>query len=202
MKVLVVTGGIGSGKSEVCRMLAASGFPLQYDADRRAKELYSERPALLDDIEKSLGISCRDGQGRFIPSALAERIFSDRDALEKVEELLFPVMMDDFMEFASRAGEDEYVVFESATILEKPCFDGFGDVVLLVDAPVPVRMERAAARDGVSSVRVKARMCNQKLMNALSEGASDSRVDYVLENTGSREDLAAGLKKILKHLNY
>ena len=202
MKVLVVTGGIGSGKSEVCRMLAANGFPLQYDADRRAKELYSERPALLDDIEKSLGISCRDKEGRFIPAALAERIFSDSSALAKVEELLFPVMMDDFMAFASRAEEDEYVVFESATILEKPYFDGFGDMILLVDAPLTVRMRRAAARDGVSTDRVMARMRNQKLMNALSDGASDPRVDHILWNDGSREDMEAGLKKILKHLNH
>ena len=55
MKVLVVTGGIGSGKSEVCRLLAEYGFQMQYDADSRAKGLYVEHPHLLDDIEKALG---------------------------------------------------------------------------------------------------------------------------------------------------
>ena len=73
---------------------------------------------------------------------------------------------------------------------------------LIARAPVSVRMERAAARDGVSSGKVLDRMRNQKLMNALSDGAADHRVDHILWNDGSREDLEAGLKKILKHLNH
>ena len=199
MKVLVVTGGIGSGKSEVCRLLAEYGFQMQYDADSRAKGLYVEHPHLLDDIEKALGTSCRDAEGRFVPSCLAKRIFNDKEALGKVEELLFPVMMEDFRKFASSADEGQYVVFESATILEKPYFDGFGDKVILVDAPVALRLERAAARDGAPKEIVMARMQNQKLMNALSEGGEDKRVDYVLLNDGSREDMENNLKKILEN---
>ncbi len=199
MKVLVVTGGIGSGKSEVCRLLAEYGFHMQYDADSRAKGLYVEHPHLLDDIEKALGTSCRDAEGRFAPSCLAKRIFNDKEALGKVEELLFPVMMEDFRKFASSADEGQYVVFESATILEKPYFDGFGDKVILVDAPVALRLERAAARDGAPKEIVMARMQNQKLMNALSEGGEDKRVDYVLLNDGSREDMENNLKKILEN---
>lgn len=199
MKVLVVTGGIGSGKSEVCRILAENGFPFQYNADLRAKELYAEHPRLLADIEDALGVRCRDAEGRFLPSVLAGRIFSDRDALTKVEELLFPVMMDDFRKFAGSAAEDEFVVFESATILEKPWFDDFGDKILLVDAPISVRLERAAERDGVSKETVLARMQNQPHMNALSEGATDARIDYVIENDGSRDELEMNLIQILKN---
>ena len=197
MRVLVVTGGIGSGKSVVCRMLAENGFPLQYNADARAKELYDECPQLLSDIEDALGISCRDSEGMFVPAALAARIFSDKEALAKVEQLLFPVMMADFMAFASKAGEKEYVVFESATLLEKPYFDGFGDKILLVDAPVEMRLERAVARDNASREVIRARMQHQKLMNALSEGAEDPRIDIVLKNVGTREELEKELLNIL-----
>lgn len=197
MKVLVVTGGIGSGKSVVCRMLAENGFPLQYNADARAKELYDECPQLLIDIEESLGISCRDSVGRFLPAVLAARIFSDKEALAKVEQLLFPVMMADFEAFASQAGENEYVVFESATLLEKPYFDGFGDRILLVDAPVEMRLERAVGRDNASREVVQARMQNQKHMNALSDGALDPRIDFVLKNVGTKEELETELLKIL-----
>ena len=197
MKVLVVTGGIGSGKSVVCRILAENGFPLQYNADARAKELYNECPQLLIDIEESLGISCRDSDGRFVPAALAARIFSDKAALEKVEQLLFPVMMADFEAFVNKAGENEYVVFESATLLEKPYFDGFGDKILLVDAPMEMRLERAAARDGASREVIQARMQNQKHMNALSDGAMDPRIDIVLKNVGTTEELKKELLNIL-----
>ena len=117
MKILVVTGGIGSGKSEVCRILGELGVRYIYDADSKAKELYVSHKTLLKDIEDQLGQSfCHEGV--FQPRLLAARIFSDKSALAKVEELLFPAMIEDFNQFTDGAGQDEIVVFESATILE------------------------------------------------------------------------------------
>ena len=134
MIILVVTGGIGSGKSEVCRILANKGLTAQYNADSRVKELYTSVPGLLESIEQKLDCVLRDECGRFVPQSLAKRIFSDRQALEIVESLVFPALVEDFRGFAQGFG-DGIVVFESATILEKPQFDGFGDKVILVDAP-------------------------------------------------------------------
>lgn len=183
MKILVVTGGIGSGKSEVCRILGELGIRYIYDADSRAKELYVSHKTLLNDIEEQLGQSfCNEGA--FQPRLLAARIFSDKSALAKVEELLFPAMIEDFNHFADGAGQDEIVVFESATILEKPQFDGFADKVLLVDAPYELRLERACRRDSATREAVEARMSNQVLMNELSAGYVDPRVDYRLINDG------------------
>ena len=99
MMVLVVTGGIGSGKSEVCRIMRDMGYRCQYNADARAKALYEEHPTLLADIEKSLGCILRDEEGHFQPSKLAAVIFTDRNALEQVEAHLFPAMIDDFTDF-------------------------------------------------------------------------------------------------------
>jgi dephospho-CoA kinase len=87
MRVLAVTGGIGSGKSEVCRILARHGLQMQYNADARAKALYTECPGLLDAMEDALGCVLRSEDGRFMPSALAAVIFTDKDAMEKVEAL-------------------------------------------------------------------------------------------------------------------
>lgn len=184
MKILVITGGIGSGKSEVCRILAQKGLTVQYNADAKVKELYDTVPGLLESIEDRLGCSLRDEAGKFVPRCLAQRIFVDRQALETVESLVFPALMEDFLAFAGNSG-CPFVVFESATILEKPQFDGFGDKVILVDAPVSMRMERACRRDGADREAVKARMANQKKMNALSEGATDPRIDAVIVNDGS-----------------
>lgn len=184
MKILVITGGIGSGKSEVCRILAQKGLTVQYNADAKVKELYDTVPGLLESIEDRLGCCLRDEAGKFVPRCLAQRIFVDRQALETVESLVFPALMEDFLAFAGNSGSP-FVVFESATILEKPHFDGFGDKVILVDAPVSMRMERACRRDGADREAVKARMANQKKMNALSEGATDPRIDAVIVNDGS-----------------
>lgn len=198
-KVVVITGGIGSGKSEVCRIFSDEGFVAQYNADSRAKALYVEYPALLEAMQDSLGCSLKDGQGNFQPALLSDRIFSDRTALETVEGLLFPVMMDDFASFVERSGA-EYVVFESATILEKPQFDGFGDMVILVDAPFDTRLARACARDGATRGAVLARMRAQTLMNELSEGAADPRVDYVIMNDSTLEVLRERTRKTIELL--
>ena len=199
MIVLVVTGGIGSGKSEVCRILNDMGFCAQYNADKRAKALYTEHPALLSDIEDALGCVLTDEDGNFLPGKLAEKIFSDRSALEKVEAHLFPVLIRDFEYYAGSSAAD-VVVFESATVLEKPQFEGFGDKIILVDAPFETRLERAARRDGAEREAVLARMNNQKLMNALSEGFVDPRIDAVIINDSTVEELEDKTRKIINSL--
>ena len=87
-KVVVITGGIGSGKSEVCRIFADNGFAAQYNADSRAKALYVEYPSLLEAMQNRLGCSLKDDKGNFQPALLSARIFSDKAALETVESLL------------------------------------------------------------------------------------------------------------------
>ena len=203
MKVLAVTGGIGSGKSEVCRILAENGLTLQYNADSRAKALYVESPGLLDEIEIALGGNFRDEVGNFVPSRLAAVIFSDSAALEKVEALLFPEMIRDFHKVMAEAAEDQIVVFESATFLEKKQFDGFADIVLLVDAPFDVRLERACRRDGASKEAILARMKSQRLMNELSEGLEDPRISYRVLNDGTRQELEHNVLSVLNQIgNY
>ena len=203
MKILAVTGGIGSGKSEVCRILAENGLTLQYNADSRAKALYFEIPGLLDEIEKELGERFTDAEGNFVPSRLAAVIFSDAAALEKVEALLFPEMIRDFHRMMAEADQDQIVVFESATFLEKKQFDGFADIVLLVDAPFDMRLERACRRDGASKETIIARMKNQRLMNELSEGLEDPRITYRVLNDGTKEDLEQKVLSVLTQIrNY
>lgn len=200
MRVLAVTGGIGSGKSEVCRILARHGLELQYNADARAKALYTECPGMLDAMEDALGCVLRSEDGTFIPSALAAVIFTDKGAMEKVEALLYPEMIRDFHRVMQAAGENQLVVFESATFLEKRQFDGFADTVLLVDAPFEVRLERACARDEASRDAIMARMKCQTLMNALSEGHVDPRIDYRVLNDGTRQELEEKVLKVLKEI--
>jgi dephospho-CoA kinase len=200
MRVLAVTGGIGSGKSEVCRILARHGLELQYNADARAKALYTECPGMLDAMEEALGCALRSEDGTFIPSALAAVIFTDKGAMEKVEALLYPEMIRDFHKVMAEAADDQIVVFESATFLEKRQFDGFADTVLLVDAPFEVRLERACARDEASRDAIMARMKCQTLMNSLSAGQEDPRIDYRVLNDGTRQELEEKVLKVLKEI--
>ncbi len=195
-----MTGGIGSGKSEVCRILGDLGITARYDADNRVKFLYREHPTLLKRIEEALETDLRDSDGNFLPRRLSEIIFKDKKALEDVEKLVFPALIDDFKAFAENHKEEEIILFESATILEKPFFDNFADKTLLVTAPYSTRLGRACARDGVSKEAVEARMANQKLMNSLSEGQTDQRIDAVIVNNAGINELKERTREVISHL--
>lgn len=200
MEILVITGGIGSGKSEVCRILQECYSCGVYNADERVKFLYDIHPTLLNDIETLTGDSLRDGDGRFVPSRLSARIFSDRRLLKEVEKLVFPALMDDFRSWAEGYADDRFVVFESATILEKPELKGFGDKVVLVDAMVETRLERACLRDSAPRESIYARMLNQKMMNSISDGEMKPEVDAVIHNLGTLSDLRYSTIRVIKEL--
>ena len=164
IRTIVITGGIGSGKSEVCRQLALRGYGNQYDADHRVKALYSLVPGLVPSIEESVGIRLTDQDGCFVPELL------------KVESIVFPYLMEDFKAFCSgleaNSKDSQIVLFESATILEKSYFDNVFDSVILVSAPFQVRLERACRRDAAHKERILSRMENQKIINSLNDDES------------------------------
>ena len=200
MDILVVTGGIGSGKSEVCRILQETYGCGVYNADERVKMLYDVHPSLLDDIEKLTGESLRDGGGRFVPSRLSSRIFSDRSLLKKVEALVFPALIEDFGTWAAGYADDRFVVFESATVLEKPEFRGFADKVILVDSLVETRLERACLRDSAPREGIYTRMLNQQMMNSISNGEMVPEVDAVIHNLGTLNDLKYSTLRTINEL--
>lgn len=200
MEILVVTGGIGSGKSEVCRILHEEYGCGVYNADQSVKSLYDRHPGLLSEVESLVGESLRDDEGRFVPARLASRIFAERDMLLGVERLVFPALMEDFKDWMAKTPETRFAVFESATILEKPQLAGFGDKVVLVDAPVLTRLERACRRDDASREMILGRISNQKLMNSISDGESVADVDAVIMNLGTLDELKTETLKVIGKL--
>lgn len=195
MGVIIISGGIGSGKSTVCEIFNAQyGWPV-YEADNRVKELYLQHDGLLNDIESALGESFRDEKGVFMPSSLAARIFMDNKALETVESYVFPVLMDDFLIWRKINADKEYVILESATILEKPQLRGIGDCVVVVDAPIEVRVERAAFRGQTTKEVIRRRIGCQPLMNSISEGSVPEGIDFIIKNDSDLEQLAEEVNK-------
>lgn len=200
MQVFIVTGGIGSGKSEVCRIIRDQYGCGVYDADFRVKRLYDVHPTLLDDIEAALNATLRNENGQFVPSMLSRLIFSDKEALGIVENHVFPALIEDFESWKEDFISDPFVVFESATVLEKPQFEGFGDKVIIVYAPYETRLERACNRDGVSGEAISARMQNQTLMNRISAGEIPARTDAVIINDGTVSQLKERITETMGRL--
>ncbi len=200
MMVVAVTGGIGSGKSYVCSFLQQKyGWPV-YEADSRVKDLYHTHESLLSDIESALGIKLRDSDGRFQPRLLASVIFNDIDSLTKVEELVFPVLSEDFQIWKQQHSDNSCVILESATILQKPQLRWLWDLAVLVDAPLEIRAARAAERDGVPQEQIWQRMQYQNLMNDISSGKVSSPTDYTIINDGSIEELNKNIDKLVEKI--
>ena len=198
MKTVIVTGGIGSGKSAVCACLAARGVPV-YDSDSRTKSLYDRHPELVERLECLFSVPLRDPAGRLDRKALSAIIFSDPGKKLQLEALVHPVVKDDFLRWKRwhrpkgwTFGPVPFVVLESALILSSPCFGGIGDKVVLVDADESVRIARAAARDGVSPQEI--------LRRARLQTFDRTRVDAVLMNNGSPEALSREVNRIFLNL--
>lgn len=160
MRTLLVTGGIGSGKSAVCAYLRERGIPV-YDSDSRTRRLYEENPDLIPALEERFAVGLRSADGRLDRRKLASVIFSDSNRLQELEAVVHPVVLQDFLSWRDRHADAPFVVLESAVAQEKPLFDGAYDAVLLVTAPAAQRLERACRRDGSDPESVLARMMAQ-----------------------------------------
>lgn len=186
MLTVIVTGGIGSGKSAVCALLRKRGIPV-YDSDSRVKELYVCRRSLVPRLEKALGSPLRQADGTLDKARLAALIFSDEAARETLESIVYPILLEDFKRWRSRQ-KAPFVVLESAIILTKPVFDGLADAVVLVDAPDELRIQRTMQRDGLSLEAVLRRISAQDIPM--------EKVDVTLMNDGTLEDLSAAVERV------
>lgn len=169
MRTTLVTGGIGSGKSEVCRFLAQKGLPV-YDCDSRCKALYDEVPGLKSRIEKQLGL----------PFDRWTEIFSDPALLARLESLAFPALLEDIHSWKDSLTAERCFI-ESATALDKPAFYGLWDDVWLVTADYATRLKR-----------------NPKVAERASSQHYDvSLADEVIVNDGTLEELYKKTEQIL-----
>ncbi len=175
MKVLAVTGGIGSGKSHIVKIFSALGIPV-YLADDRTKALYDQDKDLLRQLVTLLGGSIIV-EGKLQKSVMAGIIFNDRNLLEGVEKIVHPFVVKDFLSWKRKeVGErTPFVIFESAIFLEKPPLLSLADKVLTVSAPIELRRERISKRDNLSEEQINSRVENQ-----WSDAEREAKADYVI----------------------
>lgn len=187
-----VTGGIGSGKSTVCRLFAARGAAL-YDSDSEAKRLMNDDPDLRARIVGAFGAECYTGAG-LNRAVLAQKVFGHPEQLLRLNAIVHPAVIADFRAWAGRQTGD-YVVLESA-ILFSSGLDREVDRTVAVLAPEPLRIERTCRRDGVDEAAVRCRMAAQASDDLLRE-----RADYCLVNIVESETAAAvdRLDKLFRH---
>lgn len=173
MKIVGLTGGIGSGKSTVARFFVELGVPV-YNSDEAAKRLMVASKSVKKAIIELLGKKAYQDK-KLNKTYISGKIFSDTTLLEKMNAIVHPAVKKDFLNWASKQNAP-YVVQETALIFENKNQD-FYDLVILVTAPIDKRLERVMNRDGVSEKEVWDRLNNQ-----LDDDEKIPFSDYVLEN--------------------
>ncbi len=175
-----ITGGIGSGKSTVCRLFARRGVAV-YDSDSEAKRLMTESVELRRRIAERFGAEAYAADGGLNRSWLAARVFTDPQALADLNAMVHPAVMADFAAWAERQSGD-YVVLESAILFEAG-LEHSVDRTVAVLAPLELRLERTCRRDGCDREAVRRRMAAQ-----MDDDTLCARADYTVVNI-REEDL-------------
>ena len=181
-----ITGGIGSGKSTVCRLFAARGVAV-YDSDTEARRLMTGSAELRQVIAARFGADIYRG-GALDRARLAGMVFSDGAALADLNALVHPVVMADFDAWAARQ-EGPYVILESAILFEAG-LETCVDKTVAVLAPRELRIERTCRRDDCGPDEVGRRIAAQ-----LDDDTLSGRADYAIVNI-FEEDLEPAVVKL------
>ena len=158
MMRLGVTGGIGVGKSTVCQIFSCLGVPI-YDADQRAKALYSENIKLQKQLIQKYGTAIYKN-GAINTELLGKIIFTDKKELQWLNALVHPLIFEDYKHWCQQNEDAIYTIKEAAIMFESGS-DKNVDAVIGVFSPEALRMERIMARDGSVEEEIRSRMSKQ-----------------------------------------
>jgi dephospho-CoA kinase len=189
-----ITGGIGSGKTTVCKMFEELGIPVYY-ADDRAKYLMQHEHFLIDEIKKNFGPEVYEN-GQLNRQLLAAKVFHDKEKVKLLNSLVHPAVFRDTDRWIAeqQAAHVPYALKEAALLIEAGSHK-YLDKLIVVTAPQNIRLKRVVERDNVSSTDVMARMQNQ-----LPEEEKVKQADYVIVNDADLEQLRQQVLKIHQQL--
>ena len=178
MKVVGVTGGIGSGKTTVCQIFEHLNVPIYY-ADSRAKELMASNSDLKAAIIKSFGEDSYTN-GQLNRPYLAKLVFTSPEKLALLNSLVHPAVANDFEGWLEENDTVPYVLKEAAILFESGAYQDVNTSVLVI-APEDVRLQRVMKRDGSSKEEVLQRMKNQWTQERKAKLA-----DHIINNDGTQ----------------
>jgi dephospho-CoA kinase len=174
MKVIGLTGGIGSGKSTIADIFKVLGVAV-YNSDERAKELYFE-PEIKKQVEDLLGSKAYRNKFAVNKKYIGEKIFSDKILLEKLNAIIHPAVGKDFEVFKKDHAGDKYIVKESALLVEAGLLKTI-DKLLVVTSAIALRTERIKKRDNLTKEEIE-----KILKRQLSDSDKVKKADWVIEN--------------------
>jgi dephospho-CoA kinase len=198
MKVIGLTGGIGTGKSTVSAYLRQKNIPV-IDADAIAREITSPGAPALKDIRILLGDEVFLADGSMDRQKVAGKIFHDETLLRAYEALTTAEAVRQCLNqidtYRSRGDVDIAVV--DAPLLFECRMEQYTDEVWVVDADLDVRLARVMARDGLSEEAIMDRISRQ-----MSSEEKRRRATYILDNSGTLDSLHQQVDRLLERSRY
>ena len=190
MKVIGLTGGIGSGKSLIRKWFESQGIP-GFDSDVIGKKLLNSKLKSL--IIEEFGSIFYDENGTLDRFQLANLVFNNPEALERLNNIVHPAVANSFERFKKNNGSASFVIKEAAILFESGAYMNC-DTTILVCAPKAQRIQRIINRDHITKEAIEARIKHQ-----WSDTKKKLLSDYVIQN----EYLEVGIneaKRIMKIL--
>lgn len=161
MKRVGLTGGIGSGKSNIAEAFKILGIGV-YNSDKRAKWLNENDERIVAGLTKLLGKEVYFADGKLNKRYMAGRIFSDKKLLQEVNALIHPIVEEDFETWCKEqeAKGAKYIINEAALLVENGSYERY-DYLIVVCAPYEQRVTRTMKRDNMTKEQVESRINNQ-----------------------------------------
>jgi dephospho-CoA kinase len=188
-----LTGGIGSGKSEVARLLAARGA-LVIDADALAREALAPGTPGLADVVEEFGRDVLRPDGTLDRARLGAVVFADAQRRAALEAIVHPYVGRRSHELMAAAPADAVVVYDVPLLVENGLQDDY-DVVVIVEAQVGTRLQRLRDHRGMTADEARERMAAQA-----SDEARRAVADVVIDNDGALADLVPQVDSLLTRL--
>ncbi len=174
MKIVGVTGGIGSGKSTLCKLVAAMGYPVFYTDLEGHRQLNYNKEVHLE-LKNRYGKDIFDKDGIPIRPAIAAIVFKDKSELTWLNSIIHPRVKEAFSNWCSR--QTYPLVFKESAILFEGKFNTDCDFSIQVSCSFEQRMERVLKRDAVNEEDVRNRIKNQ-----MTDAERESLADFVITN--------------------
>ena len=177
MKVIGLCGGSGSGKGEVCRLFARFGVP-SVDTDAVYRSLTEQKSDCLDEITEHFGTGVLNTDGSLNRQALAEIVFSDKDALRTLNSITHKHILNVCRASINNARMrgDEMILIDAPLLFESG-FNRECDVVIAVVAPIDTRIARIVLRDGITEEAAERRIASQ-----IDDAFYYENADFVINN--------------------
>ena len=174
-----ITGGIGSGKSTVCKLFSLLGIPV-YTADDRAKWLMTQDPELRNQISTTFGAAAYSSTGELNRSFLAETVFPSPEKIAALNALVHPAVRKDFEHWIAQQTAP-YLIKEAALLFETGAAKEL-DYVINVSSPLRIRMARVLLRDPHRSED----QVNQIINQQLPDEEKNELADFCIKNTDNK----------------